>query len=566
MFWTLYYKMQLAFAQKANRLIFTIRKIKFLGNHISEEWYVRSDIKKVFGVLGMIFAFLGDVLGKLCYFGLIILLPNFMMLETFLDVSRKTFGGMLLWTFFFLNCMMGSFVNSHITKNGGVDENEYLLLNLMRFNPKEHYLTGILWEYGKQSLYYGVLFWIIIVGIFQSSGLSVLWLMGMYVCFRFVGEAVRLKLNDQFGIPFQEKNKIVGGMVFLYNTTMFLAAYGVYPLFFVLGGEKKEIVLPFSGNLFIPVLLLGLAVVAMVFSIKYLWGYSDYVLVARRLCNLQEFSEKQEAATSAKKASYALHDGEVNEKELQSRMYQNKKGYDYLNAIFFRRHKRLVRNAVKIKTGITGGVFGITASVLLVSQFIMPTKEFMKMSNSVWGVIGHFIPIMVFIMYCASSGQNLTRAMFFNCDISLLKYGYYRTSDAILQGFWIRLKYMVRAELPTVCAFTAGIVVNTLLLHQQRHWLQMLSIVLCVCILTVFYSMVFLCMYYIFQPFTEGGAETGVGYKVCAAGIYWISWMCLQIHTVPAYFTVVVLAVTVVVLLAGFVLAWRLAPRTFHLK
>ena len=124
------------------------------------------------------------------------------------------------------------------------------------------------------------------------------------------------------------------------------------------------------------------------------------------------------------------------------------------------------------------------------------------MSDSVWQGVNSFVPIMVFMMYLASSGQNLTQAMFYNCDIFLLKHGYYRAPEAILKGFAIRLRYMIRAELPTVSVLCGGIVVDTLLLRQQAHMIQMLSIVCCVCILTVFYSIVFLCMYYIFQPFT----------------------------------------------------------------
>lgn len=565
MFWTLYYKMQLSFSQKANRFIYTIRKIKPLGNLISEEWYVRADIKKILAIFGLLSAFLGDVLGKICYFTLVIVLPNLIMLGSFLNVDSRTFGRILLWSFFFMNCMLGSFVNSHITKRG-TDENEYLILNLMRFNPREHYLTGILWEYGKQFLYYGVIIWVVTAVILKEEGLPVAWLLGMYACFRFIGEAVRLKLNDTFGIPFQEKNKVVSGYVYLYNFCMFLLAYGTYPLLFIMGGGEKQVTIPFLEKGWVLALLLAGAVVAMIFSVRYLWGYQDYVLIARRLCNLNEFTEKQEAADTVKKASYALQDKEVNEKELQLRMYQHKKGYDYLNAIFFRRHKRLVRNAVRIKTVLAGAVFGIAAVALIVAQMVMPAKEYMELSRAIWKSVGDFIPIIVFVMYCASSGQNLTRAMFYNCDISLLKYGYYRTQEAILQGFGIRLKYMIRAELPTIGVFAAGIVGNTLLLHQQRQWMQMLSIVGCVCILSVFYSVLFLCMYYIFQPFTEGGAETGVGYKVCTFAIYWVAYLCLQIRTVPAYFTVLVLAITVALLIAAFVIAWRLAPKTFHLK
>ena len=40
MIWTIYKKFQLSFAQNTNRFIYSLKKIKFLGNYISEEWYV----------------------------------------------------------------------------------------------------------------------------------------------------------------------------------------------------------------------------------------------------------------------------------------------------------------------------------------------------------------------------------------------------------------------------------------------------------------------------------------------------------------------------------------------
>lgn len=563
MIWTLYKKIQLSFAQRANRFIFTIKKLKFLGSHISEEWYVRADIKKVLGILGIISGAFVDVFMKGIYFVGVICIPALIMTGV-LEWDKEYFSGMLVWSFFFLNCMLGSLVNSHITIKG--DENDYLILNLMHFNPREHYLTKILWEYGRQFIYYSIFLWVVLVVGFDWPLLRLLCFLCIYVCFRFIGEAVRLKLNDRFGVPFQEKNRTVAGIYYCYNTIMVFVAYGTYPLLFLLQGTKTEIHLSLLENMLFLVAFLIITVLAGIGSIWYLWSYPDYVLIARRMCSREGLAEAEQAIADAKKASYVLQDKEVKSEELQSRLYQDKQGYEYLNAIFFRRHKRLVRNAVIIKTIVAGGIFLLAALALVIANIVMSYKEFSVLSDMIWKSVNQFMPVMVFIMYCASSGQNLTQAMFYNCDVSLLKYGYYRTPEAILQGFRIRLKYMLRAEIPMVAVLWGGIIINTLLLKQQDHVLQMLSIVLCVGILAVFYSVVFLCMYYIFQPFTEGGAKTGVGYSVCSSGIYLLSYLCLQIHTVPVFFTGLVLGITIVVLAAGFAIAWLVAPKTFRLK
>ena len=45
---------QLIIAQKINKLIYTVLNFRPLKGLISEEWYVRSDIKKALGILCMI--------------------------------------------------------------------------------------------------------------------------------------------------------------------------------------------------------------------------------------------------------------------------------------------------------------------------------------------------------------------------------------------------------------------------------------------------------------------------------------------------------------------------------
>ena len=184
--------------------------------------------------------------------------------------------------------------------------------------------------------------------------------------------------------------------------------------------------------------------------------------------------------------------------------------------------------------------------------------QFQEMSDGVWSTVNMLLAILVFIMYCSSSGEKLTQAMFFHCDASLLKYGYYRTPEAIISSFRIRLRYMIRTECPFIAAFCAGVFINLMLLGRFRNILQIIAILFCIVMLSVFFSVLFLCMYYIFQPFTEAGNTTSVGYKICTIGIYLVAYSCLQIHTPPTYFAAIILGVTVVTLVAALLLVWKL--------
>ena len=557
---------KLGVAQNVNMVIYSIRSFKPLGRLISEEWYVRSDIKAVLTVLVVIWRFLADLFGKLFYFVAVICAPNLAFTGLF-EWNRATLAKGILWTFFFMNCMLGSFVNSHITSSG--DKEDYLVLILMRISPKEHYLMEILVEYTRQFVYYTLFLAVTVCGLLKQPVGWLPWLMTVYLFCRFLGEAVRLKLNDKYGMPYQDVNKHVTGATYSYNVYMFLLAYLVYPVLTLVQGQKNVYNAVVDAGAFamgIHVILLVAALVGAVFAVRYLWRYPDYTLIAKRFCNLQKLNAVQEAQKQTQKASYELQDKEVKEEELQEHLFENKTGYDYLNAIFFHRHKRLVRNIVRMKVILVGAVLGIAAIALIIAQIMMSTKEYSVLCGQVWSGVNRALPVLVFIMYCCSSGENLIKAMFFECDASLLKYGYYRSNGAIHSCFRIRLKYMLRTELPTVGVFCGGILLNMIILRQMEHWLQILEILLSVCMLTVFFSMFFLCIYYIFQPFTEDGGTVGIGYKICTMGVYLISYSCLQLDTPPAYFALLVLLVTVVILMVGFLLAWTLAPKTFHLK
>lgn len=563
MFQTLYQKFQIGFAENANRLIFTIKKLKWIGPHISDEWYVRRDIKNAFGVLAIIKSVLLYVILSLLYCGCMLFMPAG-VLGSILDWDTNEICEMVVWTFFFLNSLCGSFMRSRIFDRAV--EEDYLLLNLLRIDPREHYLTSVLWEHGRQTVFYAVMMLLFLCGWGHWHLWQVLWLLGIYICFRAIGESIKLWLNTKFGMPLEEKNKRVYGIYLFYLIVIVLLAYAGYPALWILG-FRQGIGRYLTGMLLVAALAATLlCMLAAVMAVHYLLHYPGYVQVARRTCNRQDMMELDRKAEELSKANYALQDKEVEEAELHAHAFEDKQGYEYLNAIFFARHKRLVRNAVRIKVVVSALILGVSAGLLLVANIRMSQNAFMDMSNAVWQEVNRLLPIIVFFMYCASSGQNLTKAMFYNCDVSLLKYGYYRTSGAILLNFRIRLRYMLKSEFPMVATICCGIVLDALLLRQWQHPGQVLSIILCVGLLAVAYSVVFLCMYYIFQPFTEGGEQTGIGYNVCSGVIYFVSYMCLQIHTVPTFFAGIVLALTLVIVLTAFMLAYWLAPRTFRLK
>lgn len=563
---------QLIIAQKINKLIYTILNFRPLRGLISEEWYVRSDIKKALGILCMIWNALKDIIWKAFYFILVIIVPNGLLAGGLGFEDNKTLGNMFAWTFLICSCFMGTFTNSRIVTDGS--EEDYLLLNLMRIDAKQYYLTRSLCQTASQTVYWTVAFLLIVGRICPGHTGVFLWVLLCYICCRPIGEAVSLKLCEHYDkIPYQDKNPKVQGGYYMYNFAMVLLAYLCYPVLYLLQSRLDDKHIQVFHPLFdagrfslgLQAVLLLILLVAAVVSVRYMRAYPKYLQVARICCGFARVTEKQKQAEGAGSIETKLENS-LDEDEVPERLFPNKNGYDYLHAIFFERHKKLLRRPSQIKRWLAEGIFAVAALAVIVSRFVLSGAQFQSMSDSAWKVVNLLLPVLVFVMYCSSSGEKLTQAMFFHCDASLLKYGYYRTPEAIISSFRIRLEYMLQTEAAFILTFCVGVFVNLMLLGRFRDMLQIVAILGCIVILSVFFSVLFLCMYYIFQPFTEAGNTTSVGYKACSVGVYVAAYSCLQLHTPPTYFAVLLLSVTVVTMVVGILLVWKLAPKTFRLR
>lgn len=575
MFGVLYKQMQILFAEKINKFIYTLRKIPFIGKSFQEDLYARVSLKKFLAVIVAIYTFLSDFCCKLIYFCFVIYVGMLPMLladgEKVLNYINDYLSVYAYWIIFFMNMLLGSFANSQIC---ACDENDYFFVGLLRLNAKRYYLTKMFKAHILQTIYFTIFMCVLQVVFFNSSIIDVLLFMAVYFSFRFIGEAVKLYLNDKIGIPFNEKNKIAGFIYSIYIAAIIIIAYlptclkCILKITYALLDKKDNVnMYVFDINIVLtnPVFII-LSIAAAVISIKYLFGYNKYLFLAKRFSGYNEVTEQRELVNSVSNAKKVVELEDLSEEDYGKRIFEDRHGYEYLNAIFFERNKKLFLKPVLRKTFVVAFVMAAAAAGIFIYRCLASAGEFNKFADTSWSLVGEVLGVLVFIMYLTSSGNNITKSMFYNCDYSLLKYGYYRTKDAIIQNFKIRLRFMIKNEISMVTAFAVGLLINTLLLGKIDQWSKLLSIILCISFLSIFYDIVYLCMYYIFQPYTEGGKETGIGYFVCKSCIYILSYSCLSIDIIPQYFAMIVIGVVVVTLLVAFILVYMIAPKRFVLK
>ena len=531
----------LVFVQQVNVLLYYVRKLPLVGEKIPYRLYGETDIKKAIGAIPVVFSVIGAFVGTFLYFLLMIKLPA-NWIQGFWEkegifVDQKAVMGYLFLIFSFLP---GSFLVSNLTEG---EKKDYVLLHVMRIPAAQHYRSKMVLKGVKDTICFLVpLLW------FGFGAESALFVVSLFFT-RYIGHAGILQHYRHS----EKKGKKVFwkslGKTFLMFGIILALGYGVaaaVPRLFFDRYVMAEVVV------FLSFTLVGM------FCFSKVWKYGGYTIFAKKMVSLKDFLEQDDAVKEARAADVQIQDKDISKEELRSRKYEEKEGYDYLNAIFFERHKRIVSRAVKSRIIILLAVGLIGAVALLFVGEQMKQKTFEAMTQ--------MMPVMVFVMYLESTGRRICKAMFFNCDISLLKYGYYREADAILKNFKIRLRKLLMLDAVPAAIICGMILLWTLLCGEILAVWKVIPLMAGSLLLSAFFCLFHLFMYYITQPYTEEKTVKSPIFSVVNALVYFGCYLCLQIQTGSWLFTLGVLAVTIIFIPLSYFCVFRFAPKTFKIR
>lgn len=531
----------LVFVQQVNVLLYYVRKLPFVGEKIPYRLYGETDIKKAIGAIPVVFSVIGAFVGTFLYFLLMIKLPA-NWIQGFWEkegifVDQKA---VMVYLFLIFSFLPGSFLVSNLTEGAKKD---YVLLHVMRIPAVQYYRSKMVLKGVKDTICFLVpLLW------FGFGAESALFVVSLFFT-RYIGHAGILQHYRHS----EKKGKKVFwkslGKTFLMFGIILALGYGVaaaVPRLFFERYVMAEVVV------FLSFTLVGM------FCFSKVWKYGGYTIFAKKMVSLKDFLEQDDAVKEARAADVQIQDKDISKEELRSRKYEEKEGYDYLNAIFFERHKRIVSRAVKSRIIIILAVGLIGAVALLFVGEQMKQKTFEAMTQ--------MMPVMVFVMYLESTGGRICKAMFFNCDISLLKYGYYREADAILKNFKIRLRKLLMLDAVPAAIICGMILLWTLLCGEILAVWKAIPLMAGSLLLSAFFCLFHLFMYYITQPYTEEKTVKSPIFSVVNALVYFGCYLCLQIQTGSWLFTLGVLAVTIIFIPLSYFCVFRFAPKTFKIR
>ena len=526
-------------AMSCNRFLFWLKKIPLVRRLFPDRLYAASTGKQYLMAAVEVLKLVSAFAGKFIYLFLCCLLPAMLIRE---DLGAEGLWQNFLTALFFLSFFGGAFLQSNILTASLV---KYTCVRQMGMGAR----ASLAATAGREHLQTFVTFTpalMVFAALFGPGWWEGLLLSVQMAAFRVLGEFFHVWIWHRW-------EKQPGKSFWHIMAVTVLALAGAYvPL---LLPEP----LPMERFLFNPAVYIA-SVGCGAWAGIWLLRYPHYQALVWKTCRAENVST---AAAKQNAAQAAFRDVQMKESDLAAEdaggRIQAMKGYAYLNGLFFLRHRRLLNKPVKYALGAVG------AAVLAGLAGVLFAREVMAGLMAEFPT--RFLPIFVFIMYliCNTLGQRICKAMFYNCDISLLRYGWYRERKVLLRNFTIRLGQVAVRNLLVAAAICAGTALLTLAAGAPLGG-GLALFCLAVLSLAVFFSVHPLFLYYIFQPYTAQLAVKNPFFGILNWVVYFLCWMCLQIKQPTSVFTLLVVACTVAYSAVALAVVWSRAEKTFRIK
>ena len=509
---------------RKNSIIYAFQQFPFIGKYFSNHLYGNGGIEALISVISAFIEFISIFLGKFLYISLMVFLPA--------SFYKGNEVSSFLIILFFLT-IVGTWLNTNMFNP---TKDKYYAIVLMRMNAKKEAIS----EYGYFLLK-------MIIGMYPFVFLfGFLSHVPWYLCLLAPWMVVGLKvISTAYNLNLYKKRELIVNenkptpVIWIFIILFTVLAY-IVPLCKIPGIEWIMLCC------YLFVIILG------IIMWKYIVDFDDYFTIYKKLLTPDHVilnAKNTQQDTLRKNALNA-----IDNKNLAT---SNKKGYDFFHELFIKRHRKILTTSAH---NIALVAFVVTCIAGLVLVFVPDAK---KPINS---VMMNFLPYFLFIMYLLNRGSTITQAMFMNCDHSMLTYRFYRQPKTILELFRRRIVDIVKINLEP--AFVIALALPFLLWLSGGTSESLNYIVLFVSIISmaIFFSVHHLVIYYLLQPYNINMEMKSPVYQVVNWSTYFICYYMMDLKMPTMVFGTVMIVFAVAYVLISLFLAYRYAPKTFHLK
>ncbi len=508
-----------------NMIVFFLTKIPLVKKLLPKNPYGNVSLKSLGYIislsidLGMIFA------GKVIYVAVVAFIVGAANGDTanWIDV---------ILTMLLPLTIAGGILRTHIFNT---TKQDYYALFLMRLPANEYakgnYISFLLLQF------VGFLPIIPVAVFFGAQNILSFVFFPLYVvCIKLIGAAVILFLYRRFDRPPNEntltwKNGIAVALV--------VAAAFMMPQF--------DITIPTAVVLVVYALALAVAIPCAL----YLFRFNDYKSALRLAHNkLSAVNVKSIAAQRQKETVRKFIADDVS-------VTSAKRGYAFFNDLFVKRHQKVLFTPIK---RITLGAIGVSVALAVACLFFDVVAEVVNLL-----MVDNFSYIIL-VLYLTNRSMAIASAMFINCDSSMLTYSFYCRRSDLMQLFIERIKSLVKLNLMPAAVLAVAAPALLLLSGGTEHLIYYPLMFISVILLSVFFSVHYIAVYYLLQPYNIGAEIKSPTYIIANMVVYILTFILYGAGVSVPIFTILVAIACLVYTPLVMFLVYRFAHKTFKLR
>ena len=512
-------------AYKVNSILFSLKQIPAIKNLLPASLYGVRELIILANVLAVIWEIVEAVSGKLLYF----LLMLFLIPRTYHGMPRDS---LFLHVLLCLS-ILGAIINTNLLR---ATKEKYYAVILMRMNARE--CTYVDCGYSILKLMIGFLAFGLLFGRLAGVPVWVCLLIPLFVAgLKMTVAASRLTEYEKTGEA--SGANVPPKWVWLTTSLLVVLLAAAYAL------PAFKMLLPWQ----ITAALMTIPVFTGAFSARKIYTFAYY----------REYYQQILKPTADPKATTAELRRSQNDKLIlaDTPIASKRKGFEYLNELFIKRHRKLLWRPAQMVTLVFAGII----TVILVGVHFSP-----EMAKGVNDFLMMSLPLFVFLMYMVNRGTGFTQALFMNCDHSLLTYSFYKQPKFMLRLFRIRLREIIKINLLPACIIGAGLALLLFVSGGTDDWLNYVVLTVSVPAFSVFFSVHYLTIYYLLQPYNTATEIKSAVYRIVTMLTYTVCYSAVQLNLPTLIFGAMVIVFCVLYSVVACILVYKIAPKTFRLR
>ncbi len=518
--------LRLSFALKntyrVNSILYGLKQVPLIKKLLPDRLYQVQGLKIFANILTVIWEIISVFLGKFLYF--LIMIAGAALLY-----KNKEADGLYLHVMLFLT-VIGAYANTSLFNP---TRDKYYAITLMRMDARKFTLVN----YGYSIL--KVIVGFLPFSFFFLGGAKIPAAFCVLIPFGVAGSkaataAISLWRFERRGIAFNENR--LGKFAWLAMGLLLAAAYGLPAVGAVL---PKTV----SMAVFLLFFAAGMA------GIRKIVTFSDYREMNRQLFS-QMMVQMDDAAKISQKQTRKIISADLS-------ITSRKKGFEYLNELFVRRHQQILWKSSQ-KTAV---VCLFVVLGFLLAFFVRP-----EIKERINELLLTFLPYFVFIMYAINRGTGFTRALFINCDHSLLTYSFYKQPAMVLRLFRIRLREIIKVNLLPAVVTGAGLALLLYASGGTDNPLNYAVIFVSILCMSMFFSVHYLTIYYLMQPYNAGTEMKSAAYQLVLWATYMVCFFMMKLRMDTLTFGIMCIVFCVLYCILACILIYRFAPKTFRIR